>query len=162
MVIRILDETGQLTAARIRCADLSGQYYAPVGHQADFPITEANDPVPDELGVLMDDDRRFAYVEGELAIEFPRQPAQVEGAFNYESWIQALNAGKTFVTNTPFLTMHINDQGPGSTLQATGAETYQIVAEVWSQRVRPRFDVPKSSILKEKSDEGKDSKGRRR
>jgi hypothetical protein len=42
--------------------------------------------------------------------------AQVEGEFDYEGWINALKAGRTFITNSPLLSLTVNGRGPGSQL----------------------------------------------
>ena len=42
--------------------------------------------------------------------------AQVEGEFNYQGWINALKAGRTFITNSPLLSLTVNGRGPGSQL----------------------------------------------
>jgi len=66
--IRIWDENNQLTAARVRVTDMNGTYLAPEGHQADFRMTTSGDQESIEKDVLLDNDRRFAYVEGEFQI----------------------------------------------------------------------------------------------
>ena len=40
IIVRILDEHGKPTAARIRVTGHESVYYAPEGHRVDFPITE--------------------------------------------------------------------------------------------------------------------------
>lgn len=75
---QLLDESGHPTAARVRITDLAGHYYAPVGHQADFPETKANDPVAEERDVLLDEGRRFAYVDGTFTVDLPRGPIRLE------------------------------------------------------------------------------------
>ena len=42
--------------------------------------------------------------------------AQVEGEFDYQGWINALKAGRTFITNSPLLSLTVNGRGPGSQL----------------------------------------------
>jgi hypothetical protein len=42
------------------------------------------------------------------------QPGQ---EFNYKNWIEAVRAGRTFVTNGPLLSFTVNDQDPGSVLK---------------------------------------------
>ncbi len=89
----IRDEAGQLTPARIRITDLAGNYYAPVGHEVDFAITNANDPVSTELGVLMDKNRRFAYVAGAFDIKLPKSPIRIEvvKGFHYRIYDDTIN-----------------------------------------------------------------------
>lgn len=45
---------------------------------------------------------------------------QVEGNFTYDSWIAGLRAGRTFVSNGPLLEFHVNDKGPGASIEAKG------------------------------------------
>src|SRR5262245_66289087 len=42
--------------------------------------------------------------------------AHVEGEFNYQGWIDALKAGRTFITNSPLLSFTVNGRRPGSGL----------------------------------------------
>lgn len=43
--------------------------------------------------------------------------AHVEGECTYQNWINALKAGRTFITNSPVLTFSVNGREPGATLQ---------------------------------------------
>lgn len=49
--------------------------------------------------------------------------AQVDGEFNYQGWIDALKAGRTFITNSPLLSFTVNGRGPGSRIAANSKET---------------------------------------
>ncbi|MBI3682442.1 MAG: CehA/McbA family metallohydrolase [Acidobacteria bacterium] len=42
---------------------------------------------------------------------------KVNGAFTYDSWIEGLRAGRTFVTNGPLIDFTVNGQGPGAMLE---------------------------------------------
>ena len=42
-----------------------------------------------------------------------RTYAQIKGEFSYENWIDALNHGRTFVSNSPFLVIYSKRQGCG-------------------------------------------------
>jgi hypothetical protein len=42
--------------------------------------------------------------------------ARCEGNFTYESWLNGLQAGRTFITNGPALFLQVNDSQPGDTL----------------------------------------------
>lgn len=75
---RILDETGSPTPARVRFTDSAGQYFAPEGRRTDFPITSANDPISIEREVMMDNERRFAYIDGQFRIHLPLSKIRVE------------------------------------------------------------------------------------
>src|SRR5215218_2180066 len=63
ITVRILDEHGKPTAARIRVTGKDSVYYAPEGHRVDFPITEDEGDVGRGGDVMLDNNRRFAYVE---------------------------------------------------------------------------------------------------
>jgi hypothetical protein len=45
--------------------------------------------------------------------------AQSDGPFDYESWVQALTAGRTFITNGPALTLSVDGRAPGAEIEAT-------------------------------------------
>jgi hypothetical protein len=53
--------------------------------------------------------------------------------FNYRDWIEAVRAGRTFVTNGPLLSLTVDGQGPGSVLDVpTPAQPVRIRAEAQS------------------------------
>ena len=76
-----------------------------------------------------------------------RTYAKVPGSFSYESWIDALNQGKTFVSNSPFLLLEVNGNGAGSTLKAGQNTTLNITAQVWSQMPVDRLEVVANGAL---------------
>jgi len=41
---------------------------------------------------------------------------QVEGTFSYETWLEGLQAGRTFITNGPALFIRVDDSRPGDTI----------------------------------------------
>lgn len=45
---------------------------------------------------------------------------QVQGPFNYDTWISGLRAGRTFVSNGPLLEFTVDGQGPGATVKPNG------------------------------------------
>ena len=71
IVVRIIDEHALLTAARIRVTGNDSIYFAPQGHSVDFPITERGGDLGQGGDVILDNNRRFAYVEGEFKIDLP-------------------------------------------------------------------------------------------
>jgi hypothetical protein len=83
VAVTIFDEKGQPTAARVRFTSSDGAYLAPEGHLADFAITSAQTPEGEEADVVMDENRRFAYVEGKFSIELPREPVRIEVVKGY-------------------------------------------------------------------------------
>src|SRR5256885_9418061 len=64
IIVRVLDEHDQPTAARIRITGKDSVYYAPIGHRIDFPITEREGDNGRGGDVMLDNNRRFAYVDG--------------------------------------------------------------------------------------------------
>ena len=42
--------------------------------------------------------------------------ASIKGKFNYQSWIDALDRGNTFITNSPMLFCTVDDKNPGKNL----------------------------------------------
>ncbi|MFC1558769.1 CehA/McbA family metallohydrolase [candidate division KSB1 bacterium] len=75
ITVRILDENGTPTPARVRFSGLNSVYYAPDGHSADFPIVNWGEAGGD---VILDYDRRFAYIDGEFNISLPKASVVVE------------------------------------------------------------------------------------
>jgi hypothetical protein len=64
---------------------------------------------------------------------------QVEGTFNYDTWIAGLRAGRTFVSNGPLLELRVNDKGPGSSV-ATGG-VLQVSTSVVSRLPFERVEI---------------------
>ncbi|MEW5975855.1 MAG: CehA/McbA family metallohydrolase [Acidobacteriota bacterium] len=60
---------------------------------------------------------------------------QVEGDFSYQGWIDALKAGRTFISNSPVLRFTVNGSPPGTTLaiQSGGSQVVEIEAVAESQ-----------------------------
>ena len=48
--------------------------------------------------------------------------ADTGGPFEYESWVQALKGGRTFITNGPALFLSVQGQEPGSEIETTKGE----------------------------------------
>lgn len=49
--------------------------------------------------------------------------ARVEGEFSYQNWIDALKAGRTFITNNPMISLAVNGQEPGARLNFRSRRT---------------------------------------
>ena len=75
IIVRILDEHNKPTAARIRITGHHSVYYAPEGHRVDFPISEQEGDVGKGGDVMLDNNRRFAYVDGICKIDLPEKQA---------------------------------------------------------------------------------------
>jgi WD40 repeat protein len=63
-----------------------------------------------------------------------RAYAQVDGAFTVDSWLDAVEAGRTVATNGPLLFMTVDGRGPGEEINLTGEEpaTLRVEGEVTS------------------------------
>jgi hypothetical protein len=75
--------------------------------------------------------------------------ARVEGECTYQHWIDALKAGRTFVTNSPVLTFSVNGKEPGATLQFDSkrdkAAAVHVVAE--SQLRYDRLEIVSNGVV---------------
>src|SRR5262249_22045322 len=74
----------------------------------------------------------------------PRTYARLEPGqeFTYQNWIEAVRAGRTFVTNGPFLFLTVNGQDPGSVIDLSEpAETVRVRAQVKSLSPLCRLEV---------------------
>jgi hypothetical protein len=67
--------------------------------------------------------------------------AMINGKFNYQSWIDALNKGRSFVSNSPFIFCSVNDKIAGDELNITGKKTLTIEAEMWTQLPVGRLEI---------------------
>ena len=69
--------------------------------------------------------------------------AQLEGGFTYQSWIDALKAGNTFVSNSPLLSLTVNGKPPGATLNLASRQSkaLEISAAVDSQLPCHRLEI---------------------
>jgi hypothetical protein len=69
--------------------------------------------------------------------------ARLQGDFSYESWIDALRAGRTFVTNSPILHFMVNGQEAGATIAVTSRTKnfLQIHARAESQLPYHRLEI---------------------
>lgn len=66
---------------------------------------------------------------------------QVQGSFTYDSWIEGLRAGRTFVTNGPLLTFSVNDAGPGERLRLDQPAIVRVRAGVVSRVPFERVEI---------------------
>jgi len=139
LTMRILDEQGNPTAARVRFTGQDGQYYPPKNHAADFPVTSANVPVSEERDVMLDNNRRFAYVQGAFEISLPKEDIHVEVVKGY---------AYQFVSDTLSL--------------SSGEETIEIQLEKWFQfpdrtwysgDVHVHYINPESALLEMKAED---------
>jgi hypothetical protein len=75
--------------------------------------------------------------------------ARVEGECSYQHWIDALKAGRTFVTNSPVLSFTVKGREPGATLQFDSkrdkAAEVHVVAE--SQLPYDRLEIVSNGVV---------------
>jgi hypothetical protein len=69
--------------------------------------------------------------------------AHVKGPFSYQNWIGALKAGRTFISNSPFLSFTVNGQEPGAILDLNSptADVARIHAVAESQLPYSRLEI---------------------
>jgi hypothetical protein len=69
--------------------------------------------------------------------------ARVNGEFSYQSWIAALKAGRTFISNSPLLSFTVDNHEPGSVLQLKSGSrrVVQIHASAESQLPYDRLEI---------------------
>ena len=63
----------------------------------------------------------------------PRAYVQVEGSFSYESWLEGIRAGRTFVTTGPLLRLKAAGKNLGKTIDASRGEEieFEISVQSW-------------------------------
>lgn len=61
--------------------------------------------------------------------------------FNYKNWIEAVRAGRTFVTSGPLLAFTVNGQEIGSDVQVTSGERWRLSANARSIRPFERLEI---------------------
>jgi hypothetical protein len=94
IIVRILDEHGKPTAARVRVTAHDSVYYAPEGHRVDFPITKREGAIGGGADVMLDNNRRFAYIEETFKIDLPEKEAirfEVVKGFVYRLFDTTIN-----------------------------------------------------------------------
>lgn len=72
-------------------------------------------------------------------------------SFSYGAWIEAVRAGRTFVTNGPLLRFTVNDHGPGARLQ--GNAPLRVMASVHCRTAVERIELVMNGELVSQSSE---------
>jgi len=74
--------------------------------------------------------------------------AHVLGEFTYQNWINALNEGRTFVTNSPVLSFTVNGQEPGATLNfdPKNNKVAEVHAQAESQLPYDRLEIVANGV----------------
>jgi hypothetical protein len=62
---------------------------------------------------------------------------QSNAPMEYRNWIEAVRAGRTFVTNGPMLTLEVNGQGPGAVLTFSSEDRAVVSVHAKARSLRP-------------------------
>ncbi|HRW06090.1 MAG TPA: CehA/McbA family metallohydrolase [Caldilineaceae bacterium] len=85
--------------------------------------------------------------------------AYTGGPFHYDDWVSALQAGRTFITNGPALTLTVNEQLPGATIQTDVGSpltvdvrwqshyAVQRVELIWNGQVVETLQIPQGATV---------------
>jgi hypothetical protein len=60
-----------------------------------------------------------------------RAYVRIDGAFSYAAWIDDLRAGRSFVTNGPFVELSAGGERPGGGVRRTGPDRIKVTARAW-------------------------------
>jgi hypothetical protein len=71
-----------------------------------------------------------------------RAYVQIDGAFDYEKWIDGIRRGRTFTTSGPLLLLSVDGQGPGSVVESRPGQMHRVQLEAFS-----RFPLGRVQIL---------------
>ena len=68
-----------------------------------------------------------------MVVGLPRTYARIQGKLTYRKWIDAIRAGRTFVTTGPMLLLEADGRQPGDTLQLPAGKKVRLTASVHSR-----------------------------
>jgi hypothetical protein len=71
-----------------------------------------------------------------------RAYVHIDGPFTYDRWIDGLRAGRSFVTNGPFLDLVAGKERPGGVVRLAGAGKLRVAARAWWQ-----FPLSRAELL---------------
>jgi hypothetical protein len=81
-------------------------------------------------------------VSNAQAVGERRTYAQVTGELTYQAWIEAVRAGRVFVSGGPILSFSVDGQGPGSILEVPAEQgTLRVKVEARSQAPFERLEL---------------------
>ena len=134
IVVQILDEHGNATAARIRVTENDSIYHAPDGHRVDFSFSNHGGDV------ILDDNRRFAYVNGSFSINLPEKKDirfEVVKGFAYTIYDSTINLSLT-----------------GDSIHIQLEKWFEFPGEVWhSGDVHVHHIDPETALLEMKAED---------
>ncbi len=82
-----------------------------------------------------------------VPLGFGRVYVSLPDGFDYQNWIDGLNAGRSFVTTGPMLFAEFNGRSPGSKFQSTGPTTLRVHGEAHSRRPLDRIEIVKNGEI---------------
>jgi hypothetical protein len=123
-----------------------------LGHVDAFNVADGQEAIYERYYRLLDCGIRLPLSTGTdwWIYDHNRVFAAVEGQFSYESWIAALRAGRSFVTNGPLLFLTVDGRSPGATLRTPGP--YKVEARALSRVPFERIElVVNGAVVAEQS-----------
>jgi hypothetical protein len=85
--------------------------------------------------------------------------ASTGGPFEYDTWLAALKAGKTFITNGPALELQVDGHGPGEEVRVSRGHKLSVLVEWKSHYPVSRVEVIVNGAVAAASDHPKGSTG---
>jgi hypothetical protein len=84
-----------------------------------------------------------------VPLGFGRVYVHLEGEFEYSSWLEGLNAGRSFVTTGPMLFINLNGQHPGQPFKPADSAktTYHLTGSALSADPLDRIEIIKNGQL---------------
>jgi hypothetical protein len=76
-----------------------------------------------------------------VPLGFGRVYVELPGGFSYAGWMEGLNAGRSFVTTGPLLTVRVNDQPHGHRFEQSGEASYHLVGGALSADKLTRIEL---------------------
>ena len=73
--------------------------------------------------------------------------AHTGGPFDYESWVQALKEGRTFITNGPVISLMVQDQEPGGEVETSPGQGLSTVVTWKSHYPVARVEVISNGVI---------------
>jgi dipeptidyl aminopeptidase/acylaminoacyl peptidase len=70
-----------------------------------------------------------------------RAYVRIDGAFSYAGWVEGLRAGRSFVSNGPFVELSAGGQGPGGVVRRGDPGRIRVTARAWSELPMRRAEL---------------------
>lgn len=86
-----------------------------------------------------------------------RAYVRIDGQFRYSTWIEGLRAGRSFVTNGPFVELKVDGRHPGTDVRLADPGQVKVTAKIWWQLPLRRAELVRDGKViaaKEFADDG--------